>query len=128
MATKKTTKILIVEDESMLREALSENLTEEGYEVEGSPSAKEAIELMTEFKPDAILTDLVMPEIDGYEFLGIINERIDLHGIPVIVLSNMGEKEDIEKAKSLGAKDFIIKSDTSLANVTKRVIKVVGKP
>jgi DNA-binding response OmpR family regulator len=122
----KTKKILIIEDESMIRDALVDNLREEGYQVFGSESVDAAFKQMREERPDIILTDLVMSKIDGYEFLHMIKEDEAFKEIPVLVLSNLGEPNDIARALSLGAQDFMVKSNLSLKEVTARVKKALS--
>lgn len=120
-------KILIIEDERMLREALVENLVGEGYVVTGCESAEAAFKHIMIEEPDIILTDLVMANIDGFEVLQKLQSDKHLHAIPVLVLSNLGEKADVDRALSLGAKDFLVKSDLSLSEIADRVKKVLKK-
>lgn len=126
MAKKKLKKILIIEDETMLQEALVENLTDEGYEVEGFADAESAFKSINLKKPDIILTDLVLPNIDGFEIIKLLHERIDTNDIPIIVLSNLGEPEDVERAKALGATEYLVKAELSLGEVAERVEKIIG--
>ena len=119
-----TGKILIIEDETMLQAALIEKLTLEGYSVRGCTNAEDAFELIKEDKPDLILTDLVISNIDGFGILRVLKQNFNLKDIPVVVLTNLVEGEDIEKAKSLGARDFIVKSHTSLAEIVEKVQKI----
>ncbi|MCA9354290.1 MAG: response regulator [Candidatus Kaiserbacteria bacterium] len=116
-------KILIIEDESMLLEALSENFTELGYVVTGCPDAQTAFDHMQEDKPDIILTDLVLPNIDGFEILRTLQQSVHLSDIPVLVLSNLAEPTDIKKAKDLGAHDFLVKAQMALSEIVERVEK-----
>lgn len=125
--TSKKKVILIIEDESMLQEALIENLTDEGFEVYGSEDCASAFERAREVRPDVILTDLVLPGPDGFEIIRMMKEDFSLRTIPILVLSNRGEKEDIDRAKSLGADDFFVKSDLSLSEVTEKVKKALSK-
>lgn len=118
-------KILIIEDETMLQGALVENFESEGYLVRGTATAKKAFEMMQDDKPDLIITDLVMLNFDGFEILQTINENLYLKDVPVVVLSNLYDEEYVEKAKSLGAVDFIVKSDFSLQEIADRVKEVL---
>lgn len=123
--TKKTSKkILIIEDETMLQEALIVKLKSEGYLVRGCTNSEDAFELMKEDKPDLILTDLVINNVDGFEILKILKENFNLKDIPVVVLTNLAEGEDTEKAMALGAHDFIIKANTSLEEIIRKVKEV----
>lgn len=126
MKKKSPKKILIIEDESMLQDALRDKLSDEGYEVFGSEDANTAFRSIQEDRPDIILTDLVLPGIDGFEILRKLKENNDLKDIPVVVLSNLGEKKDVDLALSLGAVDFLIKSEHSLKEVTEHVRKILS--
>ncbi|MEY3783844.1 MAG: hypothetical protein RLZZ230_166 [Candidatus Parcubacteria bacterium] len=119
-------KILIIEDDSMLLSALIEWFSDEGYDVRGSSSVEDAFVLIDDKKPDVILTDLVMANLDGFEVLERVNETPDLNDVQVIIISNSGEDKDVERALALGAKDFIIKSDLSLKGIVERVKKVIS--
>lgn len=127
MKKKSPKKILIIEDESMLQDALRDKLSDEGYEVFGSEDANTAFRSIQEDRPDIILTDLVLPGIDGFEILRKLKENNELKDIPVVVLSNLGEKKDVELAMSLGAVDFLIKSEHSLKEVTEHVQKILSR-
>ena len=118
-------KILIIEDDSMLQSALIEWLSKEGYDVQGSPSVEDAFVQIENLKPDVILTDLIMVDLDGFEVLKRVKENKNLSDVLVIVMSNSGQDTDVEKAILLGAKDFLLKSDLSLKDLVKRVNKVI---
>lgn len=114
-------KILIVEDEFFLRTILAKKLQAEGFEVETAVDGEEAVNKIVEIKPDAILLDLILPKKNGFEVLEEIKKDPYLSQIPVIVVSNLGQDIDIERAKSLGVRDYLIKAHTSLDLVTKKL-------
>ncbi len=101
--------ILIVEDNLVLRDGLRDMLAYDGYQVLCASNGKEALEEMTTFTPDLILSDISMPEMDGYEFLHAVRARSDWVTIPFLILTARGEKEDILIGKNLGAEDYLIK-------------------
>lgn len=101
--------ILIVEDNQVLREGLREILTFEGYHVLCAANGKEALEEMSTFSPDLILSDIAMPEMDGFEFLRAVRSRPDWVTIPFLILTARGEKDDVLVGKSLGAEDYLVK-------------------
>ena len=111
--------ILIAEDEKAIAEALKLKLERSGFEVVIARDGKEALELTKNKNFDLIILDLIMPNLDGFEFLAAAKKQ----GIasPIIVASNLGQPEDEKKAKELGAKDFFIKSNVSVAEVAKKV-------
>ncbi len=101
--------ILIVEDNQVLREGLREILAIEGYHVLCASNGKEALQEMSTFNPDLILSDLAMPEMDGFEFLRAVRSRPEWVTIPFLILTARGEKDDVLIGKSLGAEDDLVK-------------------
>lgn len=118
-------KILVVEDDKFLASAYKVKLEKEGNEVVISKDGKEALLALDNFSPNVIVLDLVMPNMDGFDFLKNIKADEKHKNIPVVVASNLGQKEDIDKALELGASDFIIKSDLSMEGVVKKISSVV---
>jgi len=115
--------ILIVEDERAISKALQLKLIHEGFEVDAAYNGQDGIDQAKSKTFDLILLDMVMPIKDGFAFL----EETNAAGrkAPVIVLSNLSQPEDIQKAKSLGAVDFIVKSDTPLSDIVNLVNNVL---
>jgi DNA-binding response OmpR family regulator len=103
-------KILVIEDDKFLRELIIRKLTGEGYEASEAVDGEEGIKKIKEKKPDLILLDLILPGINGFEVLSRAKEDANLAQIPVIILSNLGQKDEIEKGLKLGAIDFLIKA------------------
>jgi DNA-binding response OmpR family regulator len=117
-------KILVAEDEQALSEALSLKLEHEGFETARAEDGEKAIELITAGGIDLVILDLIMPKIDGFGVLEEMKER-GLH-TPVIVASNLSQKEDEAKAKSLGAKDYFIKSNVPISELVEKVKAIIG--
>lgn len=114
-------KVFIVEDDEFLRSLTVKRLEKEGYEVAVSPDGEGAMDGILKEKPDIILLDLLLPGLNGYEVLQKIRDNGETKSMPVIVFSNLGQREDIEKAKAIGVSDFLIKANFTLDDV---VIKV----
>ena len=114
-----TNKILVAEDEKPMAKALELKLTSVGFEVEVAFDGEEAIKKIKDNKYDLILLDLVMPKVDGFDVLKEI-QNLKL-STPVIVSSNLSQEEDRKKAKDLGAKDYFVKSDTTLNELVEKV-------
>jgi DNA-binding response OmpR family regulator len=114
-------KILIAEDEKLLAKALFLKLTKAGFDVVEVHNGEEALKQTENTTFDLILMDLVMPPFDGFHFLAEFQKKKSK--IPVIVLSNLGQDEDIKKAKKLGAADFLIKATTPLSTILELVKK-----
>lgn len=102
--------ILIIEDDKFLRELITQKLIKEGYNVSEAIDGEEGIKKVKEEKPDLVLLDLILPGIDGFEVLSRMREESTLSSIPVIILSNLGQKDDVEKGLKMGAIDYLIKA------------------
>lgn len=119
MAEKKKKKILVVEDEKPMARAMELKLSHAGFETTCMNNGADALEAILKNDFDMVLLDLVMPKMDGFTVLEELkNKKKD---VPVIVLSNLSQEEDEKKAKALGAKDFLIKSNTPIADIVNRV-------
>jgi len=120
-------KILIVEDDSFLRELITKKIANEGFEVVEAVDGEEGVKKSKEEKNiDLILLDLILPGIDGFEVLTRIKADVATASIPVIILSNLGQREDIEKGLKLGAKDFLIKAHFTPGEIITKVKEIVG--
>lgn len=102
-------KILIIEDDVIMRENISELVALTGYEVETAENGKEGIEKVANFFPDLIVCDVMMPELDGYGVLYILSQKPETAAIPFIFLTAKSEKEDFRKGMELGADDYLFK-------------------
>jgi len=114
-------KILIVEDDTYLANAYRVKLTKAGFEVKNVFDGEEAISILQTFTPDIILLDIVMPKKDGFTTLEEIKANEKWKNIPVILASNLGQKEDREKGISLGAVEFFTKTDFTLNNLIEKI-------
>ncbi|MFM7217598.1 MAG: response regulator transcription factor [Bacteroidota bacterium] len=102
-------RILVVDDEKMLRESICTLLDLYGYKAEGAENGLQARQLFDEFQPDLVLCDVKMPQMDGYEFLHSLRQGTGTIGIPFIFMSAKVEKDDIRKGMNLGADDYLTK-------------------
>lgn len=117
--------ILIIEDDKFLREMMGKKLEEEGYSVSMAIDGEEGIKKIQGEKPDLILLDLILPGIDGFEVLERMRKDADLAKIPVIILSNLGQKEEVERGLSLGAVDYLIKAHFTPREIIDKIKKVL---
>ena len=106
MANSTAKKILIVEDDKFLRELIIQKLLKEGYNISEAIDGEEAIRVVKAEKPDLILLDLILPKASGFEVLAKIKEDPLISQIPIIILSNLGQKDDVEKGLKLTKKDL----------------------
>ncbi len=115
-------KILIVEDERMLAEALAVKLQRSGFQTHIVSNGAEGLNILAEENFDLIILDLIMPEMDGFSVLEKL--RLKRNRTPVIVASNLRQDQDFERAKKLGAVDYIVKSRSSLSEIAEKVKKI----
>jgi DNA-binding response OmpR family regulator len=120
---KTSPKILIIEDEKTLARALELKLTHLGYNVRVVMNGEDGIELLEREEFSLILLDLIMPKMDGFTVLSNLKEKNIK--TPVIILTNLSHENDTRRTKELGAKDFFIKSNTSIGVIVERVIKLL---
>ena len=121
MAGSDRIKILIVDDDPYILEMYLLKFNEAGFQVEKASNGKEALEKVTSFQPDLILLDIVMPVYDGFEVLKRLKESGELEKTKVVILSNLGQREDLERGMGLGAADYIIKAHFTPSEVVAKV-------
>lgn len=119
-------KILVAEDDKFLSSAYRFKLTKAGFEVQIAGDGAELLKILENYLPDLILLDLVMPVMDGFTALENIRQDVRYKSVPIIVASNLGQKEDIDRTKELGATDFVVKSDMSLDNLIEKINKLIS--
>jgi DNA-binding response OmpR family regulator len=116
-----TKKIVLADDEKFIAKAYSEGLNRAGFQVITANDGITALEEIKKNKPDMVLLDLIMPGMTGFEVLKSVKEDGELKKTPVFILSNLSQKTDQEEANSLGAEEFIVKSDISLEELVNKV-------
>lgn len=105
---------------------LQRKLTTKGYEVLIAKDGEEGLEMMGVENPDLVLLDIIMPKKGGFEVLAEMQKSKDLKRIPVIVISNSGQPVELDKARDLGAKDWLIKTEFDPHEVLEKVKKQIG--
>ncbi len=119
-------KILIVDDDSFLLDMYALRFTQAGFDVETATSANDVLEkLRGGLVPAVCLFDVVMPTIDGFEMLEMINKENLIPKTLKIYLSNLGQEQDIARGKSLGAASYIVKANSTPSEVVEHVNKVL---
>jgi DNA-binding response OmpR family regulator len=119
MTNKKT--LLIVEDEPALREAIRDKFIREGFAVIEARDGQEGLDESRSKHPDIVIMDLVMPVLDGLSVAEKLRQEPARANVPIVILTNLSENEQVDKALSLGINDFLVKSDTSLEKLVKIV-------
>jgi len=114
-------KILIVEDDNFVAEVYFSKLMEMGYEAVLAQNGEEGLEALKKNKVDLILLDILMPIMDGMEMLEEVKKVEEWRNIPVILLTNVGEKESVQKVREMGVNSYLIKSHFTPAEVIEKI-------
>ncbi|HEX8974151.1 MAG TPA: response regulator [Patescibacteria group bacterium] len=114
-------KILLVEDDMFIRDIYQMKLSQEGFVVEAAENGVEALKKLEQFLPDLILLDIIMPYMDGMETLRHIKSEDRFKNIPVIMLTNISEKDKVDEGVKYGVTDYLIKSHFTPAEVVQKV-------
>jgi DNA-binding response OmpR family regulator len=121
MAEQEKKKILVIEDDRSLQNALVEIIHQEGFESESALDGEEGLAKIKTFGPDLILLDIILPKKDGFEVLSEIKKDEAIKNIPVLILTNLEEVDNVQKALDLGATNYMVKSDFSLKDVVEKI-------
>jgi len=116
-------KILLIEDDSFLQELAAKKLIEGGFEVDVASTGEEGVERVENGEHDLVLLDIILPEMGGFEVLEKIksHDNENIANKTVVMLSNLGQDEEIQKAKDLGADDYLIKAHFTPEDIVKKV-------
>ncbi|BCX15290.1 MAG: hypothetical protein KatS3mg097_182 [Candidatus Parcubacteria bacterium] len=114
-------KIVLVEDDKFLRSVLERKLSENGFQVVSVINGNEALEKILIERPELILLDIILPQKSGFFILEKIKQDPQFKNVPVLVISNLSQAEDIEKAKNLGASEYLVKAKISLEDLVNKV-------
>lgn len=118
-------KILLVEDDPFLIDIYTTKLKEAGFSTEVAIDGEEAIRKMKEKKLDLVILDIVLPQLDGWTILKKIKSEPKLKNLKVIILSNLGQKEEVEKGMNLGAIKYLIKAHYTPSQVVEEIKKII---
>lgn len=114
-------KILLIEDEPLLANLLKQRLEKNSFEVLLARDGEEGLKILRETKPDLILLDIILPKISGFELMETLRNNTDFQQAPIIIISNLGQDNDIEKGQSLGAVGYFIKAKISIEELVQQV-------
>lgn len=120
-------KIMLVEDDVALRDIYSSRFEAEGYKVVTAADGEEALTIAVKEKPDLILLDVMMPKISGFDVLDILRNTPETKTTKIIVMSALSQTADMEKGKSLGADEYLVKSQVTLSEVVEKVKAIIAK-
>jgi DNA-binding response OmpR family regulator len=125
MSTKQ--KILLIEDDKMLLEMYTAKFTREGFEIATAENGSDGLKAARDMKPDMVLLDIIMPKLDGFATLKEIRKDENIKDVPVILLTNLGQDQDIQKGKDLGADDYFVKANHTPTEIVEKVQELLKK-
>lgn len=114
-------KVMIVEDDRFLSFLLKSRLEKDGFTVGQAFDGEEAIQQLKQDVPNLVILDLIMPKVTGFEVLKTISVTPELAKVPVVIVSNLAQDSDIEKARELGAKEYYVKVKVSIDDLVAHI-------
>lgn len=120
-------KVMWIEDDRFLSDLITRRLTDEGVKILSAEDGQSALPKVEREMPDVILLDILLPTLSGFEVLERLKKNPKTKGIPVIILSNLGQKTDIDRGVALGAARFLIKATVTLDEIIEEIELVLGK-
>lgn len=119
--------IVLVEDDPFLIDIYTLKIKEAGFDVKAVEDGGRALSVLEKEKPDLLLLDIVLPNYDGWEILKKVREKKEFQSLPVIILSNLGQKQEVEKGLNLGAVKYLIKAHYTPTEVVEEIKKILNK-
>jgi len=123
----KKMKILLVEDEEMLANMYEVKFQNEGFDLIKALDGMQGLELAKKEKPDFILLDIIMPKMDGFSVLKALKDEPTTKDVPVMLLTNLGQEEDVKRGKELGSVGYLVKANVTPSEVVDAVKKEIAK-
>ncbi len=118
-------KILLVEDDPFLIDIYKTKLKETGFKVEVVDSGDQVLPVLKEAKPDLLVLDIVLPHFDGWEIMEKIKADKNLNGLKVVILSNLGQKNEVDKGLKMGAVKYLIKAHYTPTEIVEEIKKII---
>lgn len=119
--------ILLVEDDEFLSSIIKSRLIKSNVNVLYARDGEEAINILKQNNPDLILLDLILPKMPGFEVMERIKEDPQIQNAPIIIISNLGQSEDIQKGRNLGAIEYFVKAKVSIEDLIKNILDFLEK-
>lgn len=121
------TKIILIEDDEFVRKMYEIGLGNAGFEVISAINGEDGLKLIQEVPSDLVFLDIIMPKFNGFEVLKKLNELDIIKNLKVVMLTNLEQESDLSKALELGAKDYIVKSDSTIKEIVKKIKKILNQ-
>ena len=120
-------KILLIEDDPLLLNMYAAKFELENFNVVTAEDGEKGLKLATSISPDIILLDILLPKINGFEVLKLLKENEEVKNIPVILLTNLSQKDEVKQGLSLGAEDYLIKAHFMPSEVVEKIKKIINR-
>ena len=120
-------KILLIEDDSMISSMYKTKFEADGFEVFVADNGVIGLELAKKEKPDIIMLDVILPQLDGFSVLDQIKKDETIKNVPVIMLTNLGTEEDKKKGETMGALDYLVKASLTPGQVSEKIKQALKK-
>lgn len=114
-------KILLIEDDEFICQMYRVKFEQTAYQLIVAKDGQEGLDIMKKEKPDLVLLDIILPGLDGFELLTKAKNDPDIRAIPIVLLTNLGQEENVKKGMALGARDYIIKAHFTPQEVVEKV-------
>jgi len=118
--------VLVVEDDTFLAQLLTNRLSRAGLTVTRAGDGEEALRILKNTKPDLILLDIILPKKSGFEVMEEIQKDPLLKRAPIVIISNLGQDEDMARGRQLGAIEYYVKAQTSIEDLVSKVQQILG--
>lgn len=125
--SEKKIKVLLIEDDSFLLSMYTTKFEIENFSVIAADDGEKGLRVARENRPDIILLDILMPKMNGFEVLAELKKDPLTKDVPVILLTNLNQKDEIEKGLGMGAKDYLIKAHFMPSEVVEKIKKVISE-
>jgi len=120
-------RIFLIDDEILITKLYGEQLKRRGFAVTSASSTKEAIDALNQFKPDLVVLDYKLPDLDGQYFLSILKEKPETASVPVIIFTNYPEEAERQQFEELGIREFLVKSEVSPRELAEKIKEILGE-
>ena len=124
-AKSQSARILIIEDDQFLRDLMERKLIKEGFVVETAIEGESGLQKIKSWRPDLVLLDIILPGLDGFSILEKVKADASVASIPVILLTNLGQRDDVEKGLKLGAVGYLVKAHFTPGDIVEKVKSVL---
>ncbi|RJO59530.1 response regulator [Candidatus Parcubacteria bacterium] len=122
----KTKKVVaLIEDDAMIADMYKAKFSKAGFDIQNALDGATGLELIKRVKPDIILLDIIMPKLDGFQVLRQLRAEPEFKKIPVVMLTNLGQEEDVKKGQELGATDYFIKTNFTPSAIVDKVKSIL---